>query len=115
MHESKFTVQTALHLRLLLGLARRQTEGLLQPLVELVGLDIEVADASALHNVLSRTKGKIDRFTADGASDRREGNDAAGRQGAYVVIPSQRGAVVSGDPVPRTRDRHVRRIAGYPT
>ncbi len=182
-------MQTALHLRLLLSLPWRQTEGLVQSLVELVGLDMEVpdhttlsrrcrdlatdlrrsptsgpihlivdasglkvfgqgewaaakygcrrmgwrklhlavdeegrilaadltdndvADASAFPDLLSKTKDKIYRFTADGAYDRREVYDAAGRRGACVVIPPQRGAVVSGDPILRTRDRHIRRIA----
>ena len=186
---SDVAVQTALHLRLLLGLPWRQTEGLLQSLVELVGLDMEVpdhttlsrrcrdlatnlcrppstgpihlivdasglkvfgqgewaaakygcrrmgwrklhlavdeegrivaaeltdndvADASALPNLLRKTEGKIDRFTADGAYDRREVYDVAGRRGAYVVVPPQRGAVVSADPILRTRNRHIRRIA----
>ena len=47
---SDVAVQTALHLRLLLGLPWRQTEGLLQSLVELVGLDLEIPD----HTTLSR-------------------------------------------------------------
>ena len=57
------------------------------------------------------TEGKIDRLTADGAYDRREVYDAARRRGAYVVVPPQRGAVISRDPILRTRDRHIRRIA----
>ena len=186
---SDVAVQTALHLRLLLGLPWRQTEGLLRSLVELVGIDLEVpdhttlsrrsrdlatdlfrspssgpihlivdasglkvfgqgewaaakygrrcmgwrklhlavdevgrivaaeltdndvADASVLPTLLTRTDGKIVRFTADGAYDRREVYDAAGRRGAYVVVPPQRNAVISGDPVLRTRDRHIKRIA----
>ena len=47
---SEVAVQTALHLRLLLGLPWRQTEGLLQSLVELMRLDLEVPD----HTTLSR-------------------------------------------------------------
>lgn len=178
---SEVAVHTALHLRLLLGLPWRQTEGLLQSLVELVGLGMEVpdhttlsrrcrdlatdlrrspssgpihlivdasglkvfgqgewaaakygcrrmgwrklhlavdekgrvdvADASAFPNLLSKTEGKINRLTADGAYDRREVYETAGKRGAYVVVPPQRGAVVSGDPVLQTRDRHIRRIA----
>jgi hypothetical protein len=186
---SKVAVQTALHLRLLLGLPWRQTEGLLQSLVELMRLDLEVpdhttlsrrsrdlatdlrcaprsgsinlivdasglkvfgqgewaaakygyrrtgwrklhlavdgggrivaaeltdnsvADASVFPSLLSRTDGKIVRVTADGAYDRREVYETAGRRGAYVVIPPQRSAVVSRDPILRTRDRHIKRIA----
>ena len=186
---SNVAVQTALHLRLLLGLPWRQTEGLLQSLMELVGLDLEVpdhttlsrrsrdlatdlcrvpssgpihlivdasglkvfgqsewaaakygcrrmgwrklhlavdeggrivaaeltdndvADATVFPTLLNMTEGKIDRLTADGAYDRRDVYDAAGRRGAYVVVPPQRGAVISGDPILRTRDRHIRRIA----
>jgi hypothetical protein len=73
--------------------------------------DNEVADASVFPTLLSSTDGKIVRLTADGAYDRREVYDAAGRRGAYVVVPPQRGAVISGDPILRTRDRHIRRIA----
>jgi hypothetical protein len=73
--------------------------------------DNDVADASAFPSLLSKTEGKINRFTADGAYDRREVYDAVGRRGAYVVVPPQRGAVISGDPILRTRDRHIRRIA----
>ncbi|MBC8293886.1 MAG: IS5 family transposase, partial [Proteobacteria bacterium] len=187
--DSDVAVQTALHLRLLLGLPWRQTEGLLQSLMELVGLDLEVpdhttlsrrsrdlatdlcrvpssgpihlivdasglkvfgqsewaaakygcrrmgwrklhlavdeggrivaaeltdndvADATVFPTLLNMTEGKIDRLTADGAYDRRDVYDAAGRRGAYVVVPPQRGAVISGDPILRTRDRHIRRIA----
>ena len=186
---SDVAVQTALYLRLLLGLPWRQTEGLLRSLMELVGLDLEVpdhttlsrrsqdlasdlpraptsrsihlivdasglkvfgqgewaaakygcrcmgwrklhlavdeegrivaaeltdndvADASIFPTLLSRTDGKVVRLTADGAYDRREVYDVAGRRGAYVVVPPQRGAVISGDPILRTRDRHIRRIA----
>jgi len=57
------------------------------------------------------TEGKIDHLTADGAYDRREVYEEAGRRGAYVVIPPQHGAVTSEDPVLQTRNRHVRRIA----
>ncbi len=186
---SDVAVQTALHLRLLLALPWRQTEGLLRSLVELVGLDLEVpdhttlsrrsrdlatdlfrspssgpihlivdasglkvlgqgewaaakyggrcmgwrklhlavdeegrivaaeltdndvADASVFPTLLSRTDGKIIRLTGDGAYDRREVYDAAGRRGAYVVIPPQRSAVISRDPVLQTRNRHIKRIA----
>ena len=73
--------------------------------------DNDVADASAFPNLLSKTEGKINRFTADGAYDRREVYETAGKRGAYVVVPPQRGAVISGHPVLRTRDRHIRRIA----
>ncbi len=73
--------------------------------------DNDVADASAFPDLLSKIKGKIERFTADGAYDRREVYDAAGRRGAYVVVPPQRGAVVSEDPILQTRNRHIRRIA----
>ncbi len=73
--------------------------------------DNDVADASAFPNLLSKTEGKINRFTADGAYDRREVYDAAGRRGAYVVVPPQRGAVVSEDPILQTGNRHIRRIA----
>ncbi len=72
--------------------------------------DNDVADASAFPNLLSKTEGKINRLTADGAYDWREVYDAAGKRGAYVVVPPQRGAVISGDPILRTRDRHIRRI-----
>ncbi len=186
---SDVAVQTALYLRLLLGLPWRQTEGLLQSLVELVGLDIEipdyttlsrrcldlatdlsrspssgpihlivdasglkvfgqgewvaakygcrrmgwrklhlavdeegrivaaeltdneVADASVFPSLLSQSDAKVVRVVADGAYDRREVYETAGRRGAYVVVPPRRGAVVSGDPILRTRDRHIRRIA----
>jgi len=186
---SDVAVQTALHLRLLLGLPWRQTEGLLQSLVELVGLDLDVpdhttlsrrsrdlatdlrrsppsgpihlivdasglkvlgqgewaaakyggrrmgwrklhlavdqhgrivaaeltdndvADACVFPALLDMVEGKVVRVTADGAYDRRDVYDAAGKRGAYVVVPPQRRAVVSGDPVLRTRDRHIRRIA----
>ncbi len=186
---SDVAVQTALHLRLLLGLPWRQTEGLLQSLVKLMGLDLEVpdhttlsrrsrdlaidlsrvptspsihlivdasglkvfgqgewaaakygcrrtgwrklhlavdeggrvvaaeltdndvADASVFSSLLSRTDGKVVRVTADGAYDRRDVYKTASSRGAYVVIPPQRGAVISGDPVLRTRDRHIKRIA----
>lgn len=185
---SDVAVQTALHLRLLLGLPWRQTEGLLQSLVKLVGLDLEVpdhttlsrrsrelatdlsrrpssgpihlivdasglkvfgagewaaarygcprmgwrklhlavdeagcivaaeltdndvADASVFARLLSRTDGKVIRVTADGAYDRREVYETAGSRGAYVVVPPQRSAVLSGDPILRTRDRHIKRI-----
>jgi hypothetical protein len=70
--------------------------------------DNEVADASAFPNLLSKTEGQINRFTADRAYDRREVYETAGKRGAYVVVPPRRGAVVSGDPVLRTRDRHIR-------
>ncbi len=33
------------------------------------------------------------------------------KRGAYVVVPPQRGAVISEDPILRTRNRHIRRIA----
>ena len=186
---SDVAVQTALHLRLLLGLPWRQTEGLLQSLIELVGLDLEapdhttlsrrsrdlatdlrgapssgsihlivdasglkvfgqgewaaskygcrrmgwrklhlavdeggrivaseltdndVADATVFPSLLSQTDAKVVRVTADGAYDRREVYETAGRLRAYVVIPPQRGAVISRDSVLRTRDRHIRRIA----
>ena len=186
---SDVAVQTALHLRLLLGLPWRQTEGLLQSLVKLMGLDLEVpdhttlsrrsrdlaidlsrvptsrsihlivdasglkvfgqgewaaakygcrrtgwrklhlavdeggrvvaaeltdndvADASVFPALLSMTEGKVVRVTADGAYDRRDVYETAGSRGAYVVIPPQRGAIISGDPVLRTRDGHIKRIA----
>ncbi len=73
--------------------------------------DNDVADASVFPTLLGMTEAKIDRLTADGAYDRREVYDAARRRGAYVVVPPQRGAVISGDPILRTRDRHIRRIA----
>ena len=188
---SDVAVQTALHLRLLLGLPWRQTEGLLQSLAKLVGLDLEVpdhttlsrrsrdlascrlrsgstqsiylivdasglkvfgqgewavakygrrfpgtgwrklhlavddrgsivaadltdhdvADASVFAKLLSRTEGKVVRLTADGAYDRREVYEAAGRRGAYVVVPPQRGAVLSRDAVQEMRNWHIKRIA----
>jgi hypothetical protein len=186
---SDVAVQTALHLRLLLGLPWRKTEGLLRSLVELVGLDLDVpdhttlsrrakhlatdlfrsgssrsihlivdasglkvlgqgewaaakygrrgmgwrklhlavdeggrivateltdndvADASVFPALLNMTEGKSKRLTADGAYDRREVYATAGSRGAYVVVPPQRGAVASGDPLLATRDRHVRRIS----
>ncbi len=186
---SNVAVQTALHLRLLLRLPWRQTEGLLQSLMDLMGLaldvpdhttlsrrsrdlavglpcppssrsihllvdasglkvfgqgewaaakygcrrmgwrklhlavdeagrvlaaeltDNDVADASVFPTLLNRTDGKIVRLTADGAYDRREVYDEAGKRGAYVVVPPQRGAVISEDPVLQTRNRHIRRMA----
>jgi len=182
-------VRTALHLRLLLRLPWRQTEGLLRSLVELMGpelavpdhttlsrrsrhlgtkpihpapsrsmhlvvdasglkvfgqgewaaaryggrpmgwrklhvavdqagsivaaelTDNNVADAAVFRTLLDRTNGTVVRLTGDGAYDRREVYDTAGRRGAYVVVPPQRGAVVSEDPVLRTRNRHIKRIA----
>ena len=41
----------------------------------------------------------------------REVYDAAGRRGAYVVIPPQRSAVISRDPVLQTRNPHIKRMA----
>ncbi len=186
---SDVAVQTALHLRLLLRLPWRQTEGLLRSLMALSGLDLEVpdhttlsrrardlatdlfcspssgpihlivdasglkvfgagewaaakygcrragwrklhlavdeggrivaaeltdndvAEASVFPTLLSRTDGKVVRVTTDGAYDRREVYETAGRRGAYVVIPPQRSAVISRDPILRTRDRHIKRIA----
>jgi transposase len=188
---SDVAVRTALHLRLLLALAWRQTEGLLQSLVDLIGLDLEVpdhttlsrrsreldtvrfrcpssrsihlivdasglkvfgqgewsiakygcrfpgtgwrklhlavdeagrivaeeltdnnvADASVFPRLLSRVSGKIVRLTADGAYDRREVYAAARRRGAHVVVPPQRGAVLSHDAVLETRNRHIKRMA----
>ncbi len=186
---SDVAVQTALHLRLLLHLPWRQTEGLLRSLMALSGLDLEVpdhttlsrrsrylstdlrrrptlgsihlivdasglkvfgqgewaaakygcrcmgwrklhlavdqqgrivaaeltdndvADASVFPSLLSRTDGKVARITADGAYDRRDVYKAASSRGAYVVIPPQRSAVISGDPILQMRDRHIRRIA----
>ena len=188
---SDVAVQTALHLRLLLGLPWRQTEGLVQSLVELLGLHLEVpdhttlsrrsrdlaadlsrspssrsihlivdasglnvfgqgewaaakygyrspgtgwrkrhlgvdeggrivaaeltdndvTDASVFPTLLSRTDGKIVRLTANGAYDRRGVYDVAGRRDAYVVIPPQRSAVMSRDPVLQTRNRHIKRMA----
>ena len=188
---SDVVVETALHLRMLLGLPWRQTEGLLRSLVELSGLrldvpdhttlsrhsrdlvtdlscprpsrsvhlivdasglkvygqgewaaarygsrspgigwrklhlsveeggrilaaeltDHDVPDASVFPALLNRTEGKIVRLTADGAYDRRTVYDAAGRRGAYVVIPPQRGAIKSEDPVLQTRNRHITRMA----
>jgi hypothetical protein len=187
---SDVAIQTALYLRLLLGLPWRQTEGLVQSLVELLGLHLEVpdhttlsrrsrdlatdlsrsppsrsihlivdasglkvfgqgewaaarhgyrspgtgwrklhlavddggfivdaevtdndvSDASVFPTLLSKTDGKIVRLTADGAYDRREVYEAAGRRGAYVVIPPQRSAVISRDPVLQTRNRHIKRM-----
>jgi hypothetical protein len=188
---SNAAVQTALHLRLILGLAWRQTEGLLQSLIGLVSLDLEVpdhttlsrrcgdlpiarfcspssqsihlivdasglkvygqgewaatrygrrfpgtgwrklhlaeddagsivaaeltdndvADASVFPTLLSRTKGRIVRLTADGAYDRREVYKAAGRRSAHVVVPPQRDAVLSADPSLKTRNRYIKRMA----
>ncbi len=73
--------------------------------------DNDVADATVFPTLLSRTDGKVVRVNTDGAYDRREVYETAGRRGAYVVIPPQRGAVISRDPLLRTRDRHIRRIA----
>ena len=73
--------------------------------------DNDVADASVFPTLLGMTEGEISRLTADGAYDRREVYDTAGRRGAYVVAPPQRGAVISEDPILRTRNRHIRRIA----
>jgi len=53
---SDVAVQTALHLRLLLGLPWRQTEGLLQSLVEVVGLDLQVP----YHTTLPRRSRDLD-------------------------------------------------------
>ena len=73
--------------------------------------DSHVADASVFPTLLNRTDGKVARVTADGGYDRREVYEAGADRGAYVVIPPQRSAVISKDPVLRTRDRHIRRIA----
>jgi len=186
---SDVAVQTALHLRLLLRLPWRQTEGLLRSLAELMGLELavpdhttlsrrsrnlatklsrpassrpihlivdasglkvfgqgewaaarygwrpmgwrklhlavdqagsvvaveltdnNVADAMVFRPLLDQTDGKVVRLTGDGAYDRRAVYQMAGRRGAYVVVPPQRGAVVSEDPVLRTRNRHIKRIA----
>jgi len=47
---SDVAVRTALHLRLLLRLPWRQTEGLMQSVIDLMGLELEVPD----HTTLSR-------------------------------------------------------------
>ena len=187
---SNIAVQTALHLRLLFRLPWRQTEGLLQSLVERLGLRLEVpdhttlsrrsrglarrlprwpstramhlivdasglkffgqgewaaarhgyrasrvgwrklhlgvddrgyiiaaeltekaaTDASIFLGLLDQIDGKIRRVTADGGYDRREVYVAAINRGAHVVIPPKRGAVISCDPVLKTRNRHIRRM-----
>jgi len=73
--------------------------------------DNNVADATVFRTLLDQTDGKVVRLTGDGAYDRREVYESAGRRGAYVVVPPQRGAVVSADPTLRTRNRHIKRIA----
>lgn len=73
--------------------------------------DNNVADATVCRTLLDKTDGKVVRLTGDGAYDRREVYHSARRRGAYVVVPPQRGAVVSGDPILRTRNRHIKRIA----
>jgi len=73
--------------------------------------DNTVADASVLPKLLERIERKVARLTADGAYDRREVYEAAGHRGAAVVVPPQRGARVSQDPVFRLRNRHIHRIA----
>jgi hypothetical protein len=73
--------------------------------------DNDMADASVFSTLLSRTDARIVRLTADGAYDRREVYAAAGRRGAYVVVPPQRRAVLSRDPVLETRNRRIKRMA----
>ena len=60
--------------------------------------------------LLAQTAGPIRRITADGGYDRREVYVAATKRGAHVVIPPQRGAVISCDPILATRNRHIRRM-----
>jgi len=72
--------------------------------------DKGVADASVLPTLLTQIDRPIRRLTADGGYDRREVYVAAVKRGAHVVIPPQRGAVISRDPILRTRNRHIRRM-----
>ena len=60
--------------------------------------DKGVADASILPTLMAQIVGPVRRLTADGGYDRREVYVEAVKRGAHVVIPPQRGAVISCDP-----------------
>ena len=133
---SNLAVRTALTLRVVFSLPLRQTEGFLDSLLRLMGLNLKAPDhttlsrrnqivavppltrshdASTLPALLDTIEVPIRRFTADGAYDRRSVYDqlsAAGTENVVIVIPPRRSAVSAGptDGPGAQRDTALERI-----
>ena len=96
---SNLAVRTALTLRVVFSLPLRQTEGFLDSLLRLMGLNLKAPDHTTLPALLDTIEVPIRRFTADGAYDHRSVYDqlsAAGTENVVIVIPPRRSAVSAG-------------------
>ena len=85
---SDAAVQTCLTMKVLFGMALRQTTGFVESLLQLIGFDWSVTE------MLGQipTDEAIGSVTADGAYDTRKCHDAIADRGAHAVIPSRRNA-----------------------
>ena len=96
---SNLAVRTALTLWVVFSLPLRQTEGFLDSLLRLMGLNLKAPDHTTLPALLDTIEVPIRRFTADGAYDHRSVYDqlsAAGTENVVIVIPPRRSAVSAG-------------------
>jgi hypothetical protein len=102
---SDAAIQTCLTMKVLFGMALRQTTGFVESLLHLIGLDWAVPDFSTLSRrqktlaVIIPFRGSqgplhllIDSITADGAYDTRKCHDAIAERGAAAVIPPRKNA-----------------------
>ena len=102
---SDAALQTYFTMKVLCGMALRQTTGFVESLLHLIGLDWAVPDFSTLSRlqktlaVIIPFRGSqgplhllIDSSTADGAYDTRKCHDAVAERGAAAVIPPRKNA-----------------------
>ena len=102
---SDAAIQTCLTMKVLFGMALRQTTGFVESLLHLVGLDWAVPDFSTLSRrqktlaVIIPFRGSqgplhllIASITADGAYDTRKCHDAIAERGAAAAIPPRKNA-----------------------
>jgi hypothetical protein len=100
---SDAAIQTCLTMKVLFGMALRQTTGFVESLLHLNGLDWTVPDFSTLSRrqktlaVIIPFRGSqgplhllIASITADGAYDTRKCHDAIAERGAAAVIPPRK-------------------------
>jgi hypothetical protein len=91
---SDAAVQCCLTMKVLFGLALRQTQGFVHSVLKLSGLDWQAGDAPMLPELLGQIPAEetVLSVSGDGAYDPQDCHDAIALRGAQAVIPTRKNA-----------------------